>query len=1111
MVKKNRSSKAKRSLATLPKGLPQRKKPRGSNSNSGSSFAPSANVNPFENARASSSKGSKFHVHNRPTPGSNPNAGPSTSMARSMARRKQSLRKALNDDKKAGNFVDRRIGEGPGMTEEQRMLARVVRERARRSKKAARFALDDDDAGGGVSGGALGGSAGTSGSGGLLTHKGKIIDDAYTGRHDADDVILSDDDDDRFGGQLDRVDTEMHFGGGSFDQSKRGRAASNPYGPSGGTDTDMADVYRSRKEELDDMIRRRKEEKAAKAKNREEQLETFESLDESFKELAGLLQFRDKEKEKKAKMEAKRAGTLSREDEEMDAWDKEMKTYLFERRVKATDRTKTPEETAKEEAERLHELETRRMARMNGDFEDDDLSDISEDEDGRGRKGRKLQKEKAKKKKQAVVAKKNSSRSDHRNPDELDSDEEAATNDELEVRFTADGLVYVDSDGKVVKKVRDENEDDDDSESSDDDSDDGDPEEEEGTESESEESDAGLGGSEDEASADEVSGESGDDEDGGAILAVGTKVKGNYHAEEQFDGHENWYEGVITDVRSDKTGNTLYDITYDDGDFEEGMKPEYVRRIKKSKEERDQGNEKEQRMNRLKIKKLKAKKKARSEMPYVFEVPTTLEALHDMIGNFASTGSDVGLIIQRIHASNSVRLDKNNKEKMQNFFDVLLRRFVEVGDAIYSSGDGGPELGRYDQLNALTQTLYAMSQDSPGCAGAVWGRRLGIMQKALAKRLRDAEFISADDEDAPSAWPSTGILLLMRALSHIFPVTDLRHVVVTPALMLLGQTVAQCPVRSLSDVVMGLFSSGLIIEYTKEAKRLAPESLAFIAGVLRLFAVDVEAATEVTPVPSFELAMRNANLSALRADAVEYGDCVGGSDEIDLLISIEKDKIDGEAMPTAILCTTLRLVEMIGKTYGGFLNNAEAEVFDEISRSLLSLKPQSKSSPLPKFVAAEVTKAAQSISSAASTSAGRLPLLRRSGATAGQLAIKSLAPRMEDPKRYAMSKDKGKSQRQAILDRNRREYKREHKAATRELRLDAAFIENERRKSKEKRDSEAREQRHKNFAWLEQEQATMNQQVRMGGGLLKGGGIGAAKAKARSGKIGIKKGGKLRN
>ena len=38
----------------------------------------------------------------------------------------------------------------------------------------------------------------------------------------------------------------------------------------------------------------------------------------------------------------------------------------------------------------------------------------------------------------------------------------------------------------------------------------------------------------------------------------------------------------------------------------------------------------------------------------------------------------------------------------------------------------------------------------------------------------------------------------------------------------------------------------------------------------------------------------------------------------------------------------------------------------------------------------------------------------------------------------------------------------------------------------------------------------MNQQVRVGGGLLKGGGIRAARAMTRSGTIGIKKGGKWR-
>merc|ERR1712087_831496 len=108
--------------------------------------------------------------------------------------------------------------------------------------------------------------------------------------------------------------------------------------------------------------------------------EKFEALDESFKELASLLQFRDKDQEYKLNLERKKKGLLTEEEKEMDAWDREMKTYQFERKVAATDRTKTPEEIAKEEAERLHELETRRLARMNGDFDDDDLSDVSDDD-----------------------------------------------------------------------------------------------------------------------------------------------------------------------------------------------------------------------------------------------------------------------------------------------------------------------------------------------------------------------------------------------------------------------------------------------------------------------------------------------------------------------------------------------------------------------------------------------------------------------------------------------------------------------------------------------------------------------------------------------------------
>ena len=294
-------------------------------------------------------------------------------------------------------------------------------------------------------------------------------------------------------------------------------------------------------------------------------------------------------------------------------------------------------------------------------------------------------------------------------------------------------------------------------------------------------------------------------------------------------------------------------------------------------------------------------------MPFVFEVPTTLETLHDMIAMHASTGADASLIIQRIHATNSVRLNHKNKEKMQNFYDVLLRRFIAVGDAVFDTGGGGSDLDRYNQLNSLTKTLYLMSQDSPECAGSVWSRRLGIFQQAVAKRLRDVEVNSLGDacEGEFSAWPSTGMLLLMRALPHIFPSTDRRHAVITPALLLLGQILAQTPVKSRCDVTKGVFCAALMIEYTKGAKRFPPEAIAFLASVLRLYADDVQSVLGDSPLPSLSNASNCPQLMDLRGDLSKLSTLT----DTDTRLSLEKDEIQSEKSPAAILVFILRLFQ----------------------------------------------------------------------------------------------------------------------------------------------------------------------------------------------------------
>ena len=492
----------------------------------------------------------------------------------------------------------------------------------------------------------------------------------------------------------------------------------------------------------------------------------------------------------------------------------------------------------------------------------------------------------------------------------------------------------------------------------------------------------------------------------------------------------------------------------------------------------------------------------RTEIPYVFEAVTTLDGLHELISKYATSGKDASTIIKRIHKSNSVRLDHRNGERMQNFYDVLLRRFVAVGDASFDSGDGGEELGRYDQLNSIVEVMYDMAQDAPESAGAVWARRIGILRNAHEKRLRDSDFVRGDEEMEDggfwSAWPTLGVFLLMRALGHIFPVTDLRHHVVTPAILLLAQTTAQTPVLSTYDLTMGIMCSGLLMEYTKEAKRVVPEAVSFIASAIRLFS---PTNTGNFTNPALQAAYNKPFCKSLRDTITKC------EDNTLPLLKLEYDFVMDEENPqvaVALLSMCMNLIQKyLSALKGSFSVSAETELLYEVSNALLCLQPKAYPVGLQKKIAKTATLIAEVCP------AKRTPVQRRGRASASEMAIKTLAPRMEDPTRYSMSRDKGKKSAQAAIDRTRREYKREHKAITRELRIDGAFIESERRKEQEKRDSKARAKRNKNFNWLEGEVGAMNEQVRQGGGLLKGGGTGLARAKAATGKMGIKKGGKF--
>jgi hypothetical protein len=195
---------------------------------------------------------------------------------------------------------------------------------------------------------------------------------------------------------------------------------------------------------------------------------------------------------------------------------------------------------------------------MNGDFDDDDFSDISVGD----KKGRNRRKSDRRSKKQKA--------SHVRNPDELSDseDENDDADDHLEARFTADGMRYFDKDGNVVEK-------------------------EEGRDQNDADSDSNGG---DDSEEDE-------DEDEDKPLVKGTRVQGCYRIEEQYNGQGDWYDGVIVNIKKQSDGTYKYDVEYDDGDFEENMIRKNIRVEKQSVKDDNDDDDDSQSLGKKKKKK----------------------------------------------------------------------------------------------------------------------------------------------------------------------------------------------------------------------------------------------------------------------------------------------------------------------------------------------------------------------------------------------------------------------------------------------------------------------------------------------------------------------------
>uniref|UniRef100_A0A8C2XRM7 NOP14 nucleolar protein homolog (yeast) n=1 Tax=Cyclopterus lumpus TaxID=8103 RepID=A0A8C2XRM7_CYCLU len=386
---------------------------------------------------------------------------------------------------------------------------------------------------------------------------------------------------------------------------------------------------------------------------------------------------------------------------------------------------------------------------------------------------------------------------------------------------------------------------------------------------------------------------------------------------------------------------------------------------------------------------------AKAELPYTFTAPETYDDLKDLL--HGHTPDNQRLIVARTQKSNHASLAVGNKLRLQKLFGFLLEYIGELATR------SPPELATTDKL---IPELYSMCQMFPEAAC-----------KTMQSIFGDAGHSSEEVLEVKGhiAFPTLDMLIYLKVTALLFPTSDFRHPVTTPALLYISQALTKCPVRSLQDVTSGLVLCCLGVEYVTFSKRFLPELINFLSGTLHL-AVRDKTSIGYTVVPPFRPSGKCSDL---------------------LVLSDSESSLHATPAPhtSLLMClsTCLDLVKRCCLLYKDL--TSFACIFQPIT-TLLSKHLSAQT--LPELL--------QSIGGAPVTRC-RLVLERKK-----PIPLKLLTPKIVEVLDYG--KKRGSTREEREKERLKHKYKKEFKGALREIRKDTRFLAREKLSEVMNRDSE---------------------------------------------------------
>ncbi|KAB5548967.1 hypothetical protein PHYPO_G00061770 [Pangasianodon hypophthalmus] len=221
---------------------------------------------------------------------------------------------------------------------------------------------------------------------------------------------------------------------------------------------------------------------------------------------------------------------------------------------------------------------------------------------------------------------------------------------------------------------------------------------------------------------------------------------------------------------------------------------------------------------------------ARAELPYTFTAPECYTDLKTMLQGHSA--EEQCLILERTKKCNHPSLAVGNKAKLQKLFGFLLEYVGELAT------HDPPQL---TTINTLIPQIYSLSQLFPEAACQVMQSLIGDAAHSMEQSI---------EVKGRAAIPGLDMLIYLKIVTLLFPASDFRHPVTTPAFLYISQALTKCAVMSLESVCAGLILCCVAVECVSLSQRFIPELINYLLGLLH-FAVPTHTCTDYHVVPPF--------------------------------------------------------------------------------------------------------------------------------------------------------------------------------------------------------------------------------------------------------------------